>query len=368
MIPWRKTNKTEGKPADTVLVIQLGDVGEFVPALAAAKLIREHHMGARITLLARESMRTLAEKCPYFDVIETDVPQSANVASTMAATAGAAGAAAATVASAGQVQVAEQPAVVKTIARIRQAKYDIIYDLEGSSRTANYFRALRPWPPRWSGPVSGASYAYTDKERQHMHQLDRLGAQLAVAGIGDGVLPPPDLSWLRASLRDPPRLKPDYFGIRGAYVVLLPRGSDSAPARRWAPEKYEDLARRLASNGVTPVILGGSEERNLGAAIASKVPQSKNLVTRAELFQCIGLFERAAFVMGDDVDLLHVAAAAGAPCLALLSSSADPHKATPRGRGGVVALTAAVVGDLPVEQVERQLRNCGVFRPHAATA
>jgi ADP-heptose:LPS heptosyltransferase len=365
MIPWRKTQKTDGKPASAVLVIQLGDVGEFVPALAAAKLIREHHMGARITLLARESMRTLAEKCPYFDVIETDVPQAANVASTVAATAGAA---AASVASPGQVQVAEQPAVVKTIARIRQAKYDIIYDLEGSSRTANYFRALRPWPPRWSGPVSGASYAYTDKERNSLHQLDRLGAQLAVAGIGDGVLPPPDLSWLRASLRDPPRLKPDYFGIRGPYVVLLPRGSDAAPARRWAPEKYEDIARRLASHGVTPVILGNAEERNLGAAIAAKVPQSKNLVTRAELFQCIGLFERAAFVVGDDVDLLHVAAAAGAPCLALLSSSADPQKAAPRGRGGVVSLTAAVVGDLPVEQVERQLRNCGVFRPHAATA
>jgi hypothetical protein len=39
----------------------------------------------------------------------------------------------------------------------------------------------------------------------------------------------------------------------------------------------------------------------------------------------------------------------------------------PRGKAGVVAFTAAVIADLPVEQVERQLRNCGVIR-QAATA
>jgi hypothetical protein len=32
-----------------------------------------------------------------------------------------------------------------------------------------------------------------------------------------------------------------------------------------------------------------------------------------------------------------------------------------------VEFTAAVIADLPVDQVDRQLRNCGVYR-HAATA
>ena len=337
MIPWRKPSKTETKSANKVLVIQLGEIGDFVRALAAAERIREHHMGARITLLTYEAMRELAEKSPYFDTVEADgLPR-------------------------------EPQAITQLISRIRAAKYDVIYDLEGSNRTNNYFHALKPWPPRWSGPVAGASFAYLDRDREHLHPLDRLGAQLAVAGVGDGVLAPPDLTWLRAALRDPPRLKPDFFGIRGRYVVLLPRGSDAAPARRWPEAKYIQLAQRIAGAGVTPVVLGGPEERTLGAALAKAEPQAKNLVARADLFQCVGLFERAAFVLGDDVDLLHVAAAAGAPCLALLSSTAHPDRAAPRGQAGVVALTAAVVGDLPVEQVERQLRNCGVYA-HAATA
>ncbi|MBK6702819.1 MAG: hypothetical protein IPG56_02900 [Caulobacteraceae bacterium] len=134
-------------------------------------------------------------------------------------------------------------------------------------------------------------------------------------------------------MRDAPRLQPDYFGICGPYVLLLPRGSDAESNRRWPEEKYIDLAKRIANNGVTPVVLGASEERPTGAAIAKAEPRAKNLVTRPDLFQSIALAERASFAVGDDVDLMHVAAAAGAPCLVFLSSTTKGVSA-PRGRSG----------------------------------
>ena len=338
MIPWRKAKASNDDEANNILVIQLGGVTEFVNALAAARLIREAHVGAHITLLTTETTKELAEQCPYFDAVAAD----------------------------GKPQ--EPQAITKLIARIRAAKHDVIYDLEGSSRTKNYFQGLRPWPPKWSGPVAGASHAYLDPDRANMNPLDRYAGQLSAAGINTGSAPlTADLSWVRGVLRDPPRLKPDYFGIRGSYVLLLPRGADSEPNRRWPEEKYIDLARRIARHGVTPVVLGGSDERPIGAAIAKAEPAAKNLVTRPDFFQCVGLAERAAFAVGDDVDLMHIAAAAGAPCLVFLSSNNQPDRASPRGRSGVIALTAATVADLPVEQVDGQLRNCGVYR-QAATA
>lgn len=338
MIPWRKAKAFMDETANRILVIQLGGLAEFVQALAAVRVIREAHVGARITLLTTETTRELAEKCPYFDTVEAD----------------------------GKPQ--EPQAITKLIARIRAAKYDLVYDLEGSSRTKNYFQGLRPWPPKWSGPVAGASYAFSDADRAHLNPLDRYAAQLETAGVSVGSAPlAPDLSWLRGVLRDPPRLRPDYFGIRGDYVLLLPRGADAESNRRWPEEKYIDLARRVARGGVTPVVLGGPEERPIGMAIAKAEPSAKNLVTRPDLFQCIGLAERASFSVGDDVELMHVAAAAGAPCLVFLSSLNQPERAAPRGRGGVVALTAAIIADLPVEQVDAQLRNCGVYA-RAATA
>lgn len=334
---WRRASASSGgemKDARSVLVIQLGGLASFVLSLAAAKRIRDAHVGARITLLTTEANRELAEKSPYFDTVEADGKPT------------------------------EPQAITKLIARIRAAKYDMVYDLEGSNRTNNYFQGMRPWPPKWSGPIAGASHAYLDPERANLHALDRYEAQLNTAGVPAGS-PLPDLRWVRPVLRDPPRLRPDYFGIKGDYVVLLPRGSNAEPNRQWSEAAYVDLAKRLVSHGVTPVVLGGVEERNAGAAIAKAEPRAKNLVTRPDLFQTIGLLERAAFTVGDDVELMHVAAAAGSPCLVFLASGTGAERNAPRGLSGVVALTATVIADLPVEQVERQLHNCGVFRQRA---
>lgn len=337
MIPWRKSAHSGDAGPKRVLIIQLGGLAQFVQALAPARAIREAHVGAHITLLTTEMTQALAAQCPYFDKVEADGKPK------------------------------EPQAITALIKRLRGAKFDMVYDLEGSSRTNNYFQGMRPWPPKWSGPVAGASHAYLDAARAHLHPLDRYAGQLAAAGVAfdDPLLP--DLGWLRGALRDPPRLQPDYFGIRGPFVLLLPRGAEAESNRRWPEAKYLDLAHRIARQGVTPVVLGGSDERNIGAAIAKEEPRAKNLVTRPDVFQVAALAQRAAFAVGDDVDLMHVAAAAGASCLSFQSTSADPDKSAPRGRGGVVAFTAAVVADLPVEQVERQLRNCGVFR-QAATA
>ncbi|MGD9968253.1 MAG: glycosyltransferase family 9 protein [Hyphomonadaceae bacterium] len=329
---WRKPaaqGETE-TAAKRVLVIQLGSVAAFIQALAAAKRIREHHVGARITLLTTEATKELAEKAPYFDTVEADGKPT------------------------------EPQAITALINRLRGAKYDMIYDLEGSSRTNNYFQGLRPWPPKWSGPIAGASHAYLDPARNGLHPLERLAGQLAAAGLNPGPLMP-ELGWLRSVLRDAPRLQPDFFGLRGPYVLLLPRGSDSESNRRWPEAKYVELTQRVANQGVTPVVIGGSEERPIGAAIAKAEPRAKNLVTRPDLFQCIGLAERASFAVGDDVELMHVAAAAGAPCLVFITSLHKGAPAAPRGRGGVVEFTAAVIGDLPVDQVDRQIRNCGVY-------
>lgn len=337
---WRKASSSRESETNTtkrVLVIQLGGIAEFVQALAAAQRIREHHVGARITLLTTEVTRELAEKCPYFDTVE------------------------------GDGRPKEPQAITKLIARIRAAKYDMVYDLEGSSRTGNYFQGLRPWPPKWSGPIAGASHAYLEPERTQLPPLARYARQLAAAGVGGGEELIPDVTWLRQVLRDPPRLQPDYFGIRGPYVLLLPRGASADSNRRWPEEKYVEIARRIAAHGVTPVVLGGVDERPVGLAIAKDEPRAKNLVSRPDLFQCIGLAERASFAVGDDVELMHVAAAAGVSSLVFLSAQANPERAAPKGRGGVVAFTATVVADLPVEQVERQLRNSGILR-QAATA
>ena len=192
---WRKTSAPDGrapKAAKRILVIALGDLTEFVQDLAAAQLIRDYHVGARITLLTVEPLKALAEKCPYFDVVEAD----------------------------GKPR--EPQATTQLITRLRGAKYDMVYDLTASGRTNSYFLALRPWPPLWSGLAQNCSHPFVIPEAP-LHRLDRLKVQIEAVGIAAPIQLLPDMSWIRAGLRDAPRLQPGYFGIRGRYVLLAPR-------------------------------------------------------------------------------------------------------------------------------------------------
>lgn len=65
---WRKpAAEAEGDTsAKRVLVIQLGGISTLIQALAAAKRIREEHVGARITLLTTEVTKELAEEGAVF--------------------------------------------------------------------------------------------------------------------------------------------------------------------------------------------------------------------------------------------------------------------------------------------------------------
>lgn len=345
MNPFRKRNDAGWRPAPVnakrVLVIRLGALGDVVQSMAAAKAIREYHVGARITFLTTEPFKAWGEECPFFDIVEDD----------------------------GRPRDAQ--ATAQLIARIRAAKYDMVYDLHTSGRTSNYFLGLRPWPPLWSGVAPGCSHPHSNPLRAEMHTLDRHAEQLAFAGIGPeggyeiGCAPLPDLSWVRQALRDPPRLQPGYFGLRGPYGLIIPGASPHRPEKRWPAERFAQLAKHMAARGVTPVVIGASAEKDIGVLITEAEPKAKNLVSRTDLFQIATLAERALFAVGNDTGPMHIAAAAGAPCVVLFSADSDPAKVAPRGPRGVLTLTATNLDDMPVEQVAQGIGNFGVFAERA---
>ncbi len=333
-------SRTPSRQARRVLIIKLGALGDFIQALAAARIIREYHVGARITLLTTPVFEALAKASPYFDIVETDGRER------------------------------DPQAVAQMLQRLRSVKYDMVYDLQTNGRTSNYFQGLRPWPPDWSGVAPGCSHPQTNPERETMHTLDRLADQLFEAGILEqrtiGDAPLPDLSWVRMSQRDPPRLQPAYFGLKPPYGLIIPGASAHRPDKRWPAERYGELATKILERGVTPAILGHHDEKEAAAAILRVEPRAKNLVSRTDLFQVAALAERAAFCVGNDTGPMHIAAAAGSPCVVLFSSDSDPDRVCPRGRGGVMAIMAESLAAMTVAQVEQAIGNVGGFRALAS--
>ncbi|HVC51007.1 MAG TPA: glycosyltransferase family 9 protein [Stellaceae bacterium] len=297
-----------------ILVIKLSALGDFVQAMGAAAAIRSHHRGAAITLLTTAPYAELARQAPYFDAVWLDErPGWTNPAS-----------------------------LLRLRRRLREGRFDRVYDLQTRRRSNFYFRLMRQGGgPEWSGIAAGASHPHTNPARDHMHTLDRQDEQLRMAGI-PGPVPLPDLSWAAADIAR--------FSLPADYVLLMPGGAAHRPQKRWPAENYAALAARLAAAGLTPVVVGGADERALGRIIAAAAPQSRDLTGATGFGDIVALGRGARRAVGNDTGPMHLAVAGGAPATVLYSAASDPALTAPRGTD-VIILRAADLADLSIESV-----------------
>jgi len=336
-----KRSLNPGAYAKRVLVIKLSSLGDFVLALGAARVVRETHPAAQITLLTTPPYKAFAEKCPYFDIVETDGrPDGIR-------------------------------ATRELIARIRKAKYDIVYDFQTSGRTANYFKALKlpgRKPPIWSGHAEGCALRHENPERAHMHTIDRLAEQLNDAGIGpEGgytpeTVPMPKLDWIPAALNHRPSLQPAYFNLHEDYALIIPGASEHRAAKRWPVESFGALATMIAEAGLIPVVIGTKTEGPIASAMQKIEPRLVNLVTRTDVFQIATLAASARFVVGNDTGPMHMATLSGAPGVALFATSeSNPEQAAPRGPKHPVVVHGNVLSEVSPKDVWQMIRALGVL-------
>jgi ADP-heptose:LPS heptosyltransferase len=306
--------------AQKILVIKLSALGDFVQMMGAAAAIRDFHRGAEITLLTTRPYAELAQQAPYFDRVWLD----------------------------------ERPGwgdplgLLGLARRLRAARFDRVYDMQTRLRSSLYFWLMRRsgGGPECSGIAWGASHRQPDTpERRRMHTLDREADQLRWAGV-PGPVPAPDLSWARADI--------GRFGLVPVYVLLIPGGAPHRPEKRWPAERYAALATLAAAAGLTPVVVGGPDERALGQAIAAAVPRTRDLTGQTSFGDIVALGRGARRAIGNDTGPMHLAVAGGAPATVLYSAASDPALTAPRGRD-VVILRRGRLADLPVAEVAATL-------------
>lgn len=287
-----------GDPAQAynrVLVIRHGALGDFVQSLGPMKAIRDFHKRARITLLTTPMLESLARGSGYFDDVWLDTrPPAYNLL-----------------------------ALFALRRRLRSGRFDRVYDLQTSSRTARYWRMMGGTgnsAPEWSGHVPGCSHPDPDPDRNEKHSIDRQRGQLAAAGILN--VPLSDLGWVTADVVR--------FEIVPPYALLVPGGSAHRPEKRWPAEKYAALARRMVQRHCTPVLIGAAAERTVMDAITDQNPQIVNLCGETEIEDIAVLARSAVGAVGNDTGPMHLIAMAGAPSLVLFSGDSDPALCAPR--------------------------------------
>jgi ADP-heptose:LPS heptosyltransferase len=295
--------------ADSILVIKLSALGDFVQAFGPFAAIRAHHKAAHITLLTTRPYEDFARASPWFNDVWVDR----------------------------RPRFWQIGALLDLRRRLRSRPFAMVYDLQTSDRSSWYYRLMGR--PPWSGIARGCSHRHANPKRDFMHTFERQAEQLAIAGIPS--VPPPDLSWIRADT--------SRFGLPDRYVLLVPGGAAHRHDKRWPVERYTALAQTLAARSIVPVLLGTQDDAAAIKAISTACRQARSLLGQTDLFDIAALARGAAGAVGNDSGPMHLIAAAGCPAVALFSAASDPALCGQRGR--VATLRRDNLADLALEPV-----------------
>ncbi|MEH6475311.1 MAG: glycosyltransferase family 9 protein [Sneathiella sp.] len=277
-----------------ILVIKHGALGDVILAQSPFQAIRDHHPAAHITLLTTSMFEPFLKNANLFDDIWID----------------------------------EKPKLWQLLkisalkSRLRKGKFDRVYDLQTSSRSSSYLKLFSSsHMPEWSGTAKACSHPHKNEQRGKLHTIERQAEQLRDAGIDR--IPDADFKWSVGDITQ--------FGLPAKFALLVPGGAAHRPEKRWPSGYYAELAIRLASTAITPVLLGGSAEADVIADIMKKCPRAIDLSGKTSLTDLAGLGASAVFAVGNDTGPLHMIAAVGCPVTVLFSAASDPARARPRG-------------------------------------
>jgi heptosyltransferase-2 len=133
-------------------------------------------------------------------------------------------------------------------------------------------------------------------------------------------------------------------------IALHPGSGGYSTARRWAPERFAQLADTLYQDvGGQVLLMGGPEEaplhRQIIAMMQSEMP-ARSLAGRGNIKVAAAVLEQVDVFVGNDAGLMHIAVAVGTPTVAIFGLS--NHQAWGPYTGDAGSRRAAVVRlDLP---------------------
>ena len=138
--------------------------------------------------------------------------------------------------------------------------------------------------------------------------------------------------------------------------IAVAPGATNGHAKRWLPERFAGLARRVATElGRTVLLVGSSSDRVAGRAVESALTEFDsdfgfgsapsndgrivNLIGHTDLSELMGVLSGCEVCVSNDTGAMHLASALGVPVVALFGPS-DERATAPLGKHEI--LTHAV--------------------------
>ncbi|MEZ5891903.1 MAG: glycosyltransferase family 9 protein [Parvularculaceae bacterium] len=308
-----------GRKQGNILIIKTDGLAAFVAADPVFDAIRQTHPQAKISLLTSQGMQRIARASPYFDQV------------------------------AAMPNLKDKEARTEFVRQLRASKFEQVYDLSGDDAAKRLKSAFGMFGPKWFGAEPGSKSSA--RAGRALPRFDKI-AETAGFAVETRL---PDLTWAVAARKDSANMQPSWYGISGAYGLLLP--GENAD-KRWSAAGYAGLASQMSQMGVMPVLAGPKTLHNFGDEIADNAPQLVDLAGKTDHLQLAALAQEAAFFVGDCSEEVDLALSVGCQGVVVCSSK-TPIAATGRH---IVTLTAPdSPADVDPVTVWRTLGNMGLI-------
>lgn len=222
------------------------------------------------------------------------------------------------------------------LARFRQRPVRLVLDLEFFSKYSAVlgflsrapFRLGYALPVFWRRRLTSHFVAMAPQ----LHIVDCYLQFAGALGLAtEPALVPPRVGG-RAAASVLPRLP-----VPGPLVVVNVNAGETSLLRRWPPERFAEVAERLAGAGATLAFVGSAAERPyvqsvLGRLSPAAALRSWNGAGELSPEDLVALLAEARLVLSNDSGPLHLAASLGRPTLSLFGPE-TPRRYGPRGPG-----------------------------------
>jgi lipopolysaccharide heptosyltransferase I len=217
---------------------------------------------------------------------------------------------------------------LSVLAELRRVRYDAAIDLQGLLKSAVLARAAGArrtigFPPaHLREPMARFFYTETPDPGPAVHVIDKNLAMLAPLGVdGSRVTFPIDIPSSAVAGRVAAAA-----GV-GGFVLVNPGAA--WPNKRWPPARFGALAAAMRERlGLASVVVWGPGEETLAAQVVAASAGAATIAPATSTSDLFALARGARLVVSGDTGPLHIAAAVGAPIVALFGPT-FPHRNGP---------------------------------------
>jgi len=201
---------------------------------------------------------------------------------------------------------------------LRRRRFDKVYLLKRSLSSAIIAR-LSGAPERIGFDTEGRGILLTKKipYQQDRHEVENFLAVLTADGVPveDDYLE----LWVSPEEKERTALLLTAAGVASSAPLAVIHPFSAVRERGWPLENFAELAGRISrETGLRPVVVGGRGDIVAFNAVKQLFgEQIVDLVGKCDLRETIALLRRSALFVGNDSGIMHLAAAAGTPLVAL---------------------------------------------------